>query len=152
MHRRKVLGHVDKQLDIKTIIKSQAILKLLVRRTLTTTQQKLLAHQRDKLPSLQSENSTQSDEFTHVGSACDSNEPPLSLQVFLEDLRGFKPKSDLDRKLLLGLLMRDGSKTGQNSVTGPPNRDVLYRSASPGMRQLNNSRLERQTSQVEMIP
>ena len=69
---------------------------------MTAEQRKLFAYQRDRLPMLEDEDSFDSDldvdqDIRH----------PKAIKEFISQIARYKIETDLDRKLLLGVLVRD---------------------------------------------
>ena len=90
------------QLDIRSFLKMYLDVRLLTKRTMTKDQRKLFAYQRDRLPKLEDEDSFDSDldvdQDIHHSKA---------VKEFTGLITHYRIESGLDRKLLLGVLVRD---------------------------------------------
>lgn len=96
------MDRMTSHLDIRSFLKMYVDLRLLIKRLMTGPQRKLFAYQKDRLPMLEDEDSFDSDldveEKVHQ---------PESLQEFSSMLGKYEIKTELDRRLLLGVLERD---------------------------------------------
>ena len=102
MLENRVMDKMEKQLDIRSFLKMYLDVRLLTKRTLTEDQRKLFAIQRDRLPVLEDQDSFDSD----LDSVQDIWHP-TAVEKFTDKIIEHKIESDLDRKLLLGVLVRD---------------------------------------------
>ena len=96
---------MERHLDLRNIIQSQTTLAILLKRTLTKNQRLLLAWQRDVVPNFASDHDMSSsggDDFV-----AQSKRDPGRVATFMKEMKKFNPETDLDRRLLLGVIMRD---------------------------------------------
>ena len=100
--KSRVVDEMTNQLDLRSFMKMYLDVRLLVKRTLTEDQRKLFAYQRDRLLMIEDEDSFDSD----LDLDKDIRDPQ-AVQKFVEFLGEYKIETDLDRKLLLGVLIRD---------------------------------------------
>ena len=61
MLKNHIMDRMEKQLDIRSFLKMYLDVRLLIKRTMTESQRKLFAYQRDRLPMLEDEESFDSD-------------------------------------------------------------------------------------------
>ena len=98
----RVMNKMETQLDIRSFFKMYQDLRLLIKRTMTEEQQKIFALQRDRLPLIEEEYGFDSD----LGVDHDIRHPD-EIEKFSATIIGHSIESDLDRKLLQGVLIRD---------------------------------------------
>ena len=96
------MNKMETQLDIRSFFKVYQDLRLLIKRTMTEEQQKIFALQRDRLPLIEDEDGFDSD----LGVDHDIRHPD-EIKKFSDTIIEHSIESDLDRKLLQGVLIRD---------------------------------------------
>ena len=81
----------------------------LLKRSLTKKQKLMLDYQRDRLPVLSDASSYDGGRRDDKGIQVDASTKykPVRTKVLLEGLRNFVPETELDRKLLLGIIERE---------------------------------------------
>ena len=95
---------MEKQLDIRSFLKLYLDVHLIVKRTMTEPQRKLFAYQRDRLPLLEDHQ----DYSSHSDFDLEKDiYKPKSVDELTTLISQYKIETDLDRKLLLGVLVRD---------------------------------------------
>ena len=104
MLKDTVMGKMERQLDIRSFLKMYLDVRLIIKRTMTMDQRKLFALQRDRLALLEDEDSFDSD----LDVDRDIRDPD-AVRKFSNQITEHRIESDLDRKLLLGVLVRDHS-------------------------------------------
>ena len=101
--KKRLVDRIEKHLDMRNIVESQVTLITLLKRALTKPQRHLLGYQRDRLMTLaDSEHSDDFSEFDFEG-----KRKPRRVKMVLKGLKNFEPQTELDFKLLLGVLERD---------------------------------------------
>ena len=80
----------------------------LLKRSLTKKQKLMLDYQRDRLPVFSDTSSSDGGRRDDEGIKVDASTKykPVRTKVLLEGLRNFVPETELDRKLLLGIIER----------------------------------------------
>ena len=102
------MAKLKKQLDIRSFLKMYLEVRLLFKRVFTKDQRRIFAFQRDRLPMLEDEDSFDSDlnveqDIHHL----------KTVNEFTSLIGKYKIETDLDRRLLLGVLVRDCSSLKQ---------------------------------------
>lgn len=107
--RMLIVEQIDRHLDLRNIIQSQLTLAMLLKRTLTKDQRLLLAWQRDRLPALYLDSEDEGDLSTSGGDdfAAQAKRDPKHVKGFMKQMKEFAPETDLDRRLLRGVIDRD---------------------------------------------
>ena len=117
------MDRMTKEMDLETMIRTNLDLRLLIRRLLTPEQQTLFKYQRDRLLSAKSSDSEESE--------CDDlweiSEKESLKKQHMKKIRNFVPSSDLDRRLLVGLIRRDKSAPKPRPVHSVLLEDVSER-------------------------
>ena len=107
----KLLSNIDTHLDMRNIIESQVTLMTLLKRSLTKKQRLMLDYQRDRVPVLFDSSSSDGGggkgDDEGISALASSKYKPGRIKALLEGLRDFKPETELDRKLLLGIIERE---------------------------------------------
>ena len=99
-----MLNSLKSSLDIQTIIRHQVDMKLLLRRIFSPEQQMMFKLQKDRIPHTDTPNSyTEKVDDYEVRSARDEK----SLAQLHAMLKSFNFTTDLDKKLLIGVINRD---------------------------------------------
>ena len=103
----KLVARIDRQLDLRRIIESQVTLMTLLRRQLTKKQKIMLDYQRDRLPNLNdlSASAASGDDIDTEVDAI-TKHSPKRVKRLLSSLQDFVPVTELDHKLLLGIIER----------------------------------------------
>ena len=102
----RVMNKMETQLDIRSFFKMYQDLRLLIKRTMTEEQQKIFALQRDRLPLIEDEYKDEDGFDSDLGVDHDIRHPD-EIKKFSATIIGHSIESDLDRKLLQGVLIRD---------------------------------------------
>lgn len=102
MLKNRVMDEMTNTLDIRSFMKMYLDVRLLIKRTLTEDQRRLFAYQRDRLPMVEDEESFDSDLGVDNGIR-----EPEAVKKFVTFLESYKIESELDRRLILGVLIRD---------------------------------------------
>ena len=100
----RVMNKMETQLDIRSFFKMYQDLRLLIKRTMKEEQQKIFALQRDRLPLIEDVDKDGFD--SDLGVDHDIRHPD-EIKKFSATIIGHSIESDLDRKLLQGVLIRD---------------------------------------------
>ena len=96
------MDKVEKQLDIRSFLKMYLDVRLLLKRVFTKDQRRIFAFQRDRLPLMHDEDSFDSDlDVDH------NIHSEKVVEEFTSLVGEYKIETDMDRKLLLGVLVRD---------------------------------------------
>ena len=103
MLKNRVLDKMETRLDIRSFLKMYLNVRLLIKRTMTKDQRKLFALQRDRLPLLEDEDSFDSD----LDADPDIRLPKAIEEISSIIISNYKIEIELDRKLLLGVMVRD---------------------------------------------
>ena len=98
------------QLDIRSLVSSQIALKDFFRCYLSRQQRVLLAHQRTRV-------AVTSDDGEATDAYGSDNDPigNIDQESFAKAMRGFKPSSAYERKMMQGVLFRRGEITAPSS-------------------------------------
>ena len=112
--------NLERQLDIRSFVKTRLDLRLLIKRTMSKKQRKLFAYQRDRLPHL---NDSNEDSFDSSLDVDQDIHHPDTIMEFTKSLGKYRVESDLDRKLLLGVLVRDCHLGGHELLAATSHHD-----------------------------
>ena len=115
----------ESQLDLRQIMRTQFDLQLIIKLLMREQQRVLFKHQLSRLISNTGERLEKSE------SDCDSDAQAMkrlaSTEDLVEALQSFKAKSELDKKLLKGVFMRDIDISG---IEARRNSDVIVSQSS----------------------
>ena len=120
--KNRLQARIDTHLDMRNIIENQVTLKMLLKRSLTKKQKLMLDYQRDRLPVLSDTSSSDGGRRDDNGIKVDvsTKYKPGPMKVLLEGLTNFAPETELDRKLLLGIIEREQPTKKTKSKGVPP--------------------------------
>lgn len=105
--KQKLMDRVDYHLDLRNIIESQITLMQFLNRSLTKHQRLMLEYQRSRLPDASKLNTSSSSVDSNLDVDESEKRSGKRVRHFLEDMHGFTAETELDVRLLLGLLVRD---------------------------------------------